>query len=111
MHYRFKSKADADLIMMEPVGDRILLILGREPARKGIIEVADLAQAMQTLEKAIGDDDAAARKAGAVSGSSAGSADGDADASQRVGLAQRAWPMLEMMRRSLAERVDIVWGV
>ncbi len=28
-----------------------------------------------------------------------------------IGLQQRAWPLLEMMRRSLAERADIVWGV
>ena len=35
--YRFKSKADSDLIMMAPVGDQILRILGREPAAKGII--------------------------------------------------------------------------
>ncbi len=34
--------------------------------------------------------------------------DGGANA---VGLRQRAWPMLEMMRRSLAEHADIVWGV
>jgi len=36
--YRFKSKADGDLIMMGPVGDQILRIVGREPASQGIIE-------------------------------------------------------------------------
>ena len=40
--YRFKSKADGDLIMMAPVGDQILRIIGREPAPQGIIEVAAL---------------------------------------------------------------------
>jgi hypothetical protein len=28
-----------------------------------------------------------------------------------VSLRQRAWPMVEMMRRSVAEKADVVWGV
>ena len=110
MHYRFKSKADADLIMMEPVGDQILRIVGREPTRKGILQVNDIGAAMQALEGAIAAEEAAARRPSSarVGGDPD---DADADAGHRLGLAQRAWPMLEMMRRSLAERVDIVWGV
>jgi hypothetical protein len=30
---------------------------------------------------------------------------------QGVSLRQRAWPMLELMRRSLAAGHDVVWGV
>jgi hypothetical protein len=98
--YRFKSKADGDLIMMAPIGDQLLRIIGREPAAKGIIELAALPQAIAALEQAI----AAAERA------DAGKA-GDDDAAKAVGLQQRAWPLLAMMRRSLAERADIVWGV
>ena len=76
MMYVFKSKADGDLIMMEAVGDQILRILGREPAKRG-----------------------------------PGHADENAGGALAVGLGQRAWPMIEMMKRSLAERADIVWGV
>ena len=28
-----------------------------------------------------------------------------------VTLRQRAWPLVEMMKRSMAEKADIVWGV
>ena len=28
-----------------------------------------------------------------------------------VSLRQRAWPLVEMMKRSMAEGADIVWGV
>jgi len=103
--YRFKSKADGDLIMMAPVGDQLLRVIGREPAAQGIIEVAALPQAIAALEQAI----ASAERARV----DAGSADDEDDAhgANAVGLAQRAWPLLEMMRRSLAERADIVWGV
>ena len=34
MIYKFKSKATADLIVMGPVGDNLLRIVGREPAAK-----------------------------------------------------------------------------
>ncbi|HEX4235039.1 MAG TPA: DUF1840 domain-containing protein [Caldimonas sp.] len=102
--YRFKSKADADLLMMKPVGDQILRILGREPATQGIIEVAALPQAIRSLEEAIVAAELAKRDAGRA-------ADDDDGGAEAVGLQQRAWPMLEMMRRSLAERADVVWGV
>ena len=102
--YRFKSKADGDLIMMTPVGDQILRILGREPAPQGILEVAALPQAIRALEEAIAAAELARRDAKRAD-------DDEADGAEAIGLQQRAWPMLEMMRRSLAERADIVWGV
>ena len=102
--YRFKSKADGDLIMMAPVGDQLLRIIGREPAGKGIIEVAALPQAIAALEQAI-----AAAELARVDARRAD--DDDERGAQAVGLQQRAWPLLEMMRRSLAERAEIVWGV
>jgi hypothetical protein len=100
--YRFKSKADGDLIMLAPVGDQLLRTIGREPAAKGIIEATALPQAIAALEQAI----AAAEPARAESRKPDDDAGADA-----IGLQQRAWPLLEMMRRSLAERADIVWGV
>jgi hypothetical protein len=102
--YRFKSKADGDLIMLAPVGDQLLRIIGREPAAQGIIEVAALPQAIAALEQAI----AAAESA---RGAARQSDDDDEAGANAIGLQQRAWPLLEMMRRSLAERADIVWGV
>ena len=53
MHYVFKSKADADLIMMTPVGDLLLHIVGREPSRQGIIEAAAIPAAIAAIEQAI----------------------------------------------------------
>ena len=106
--YRFKSKADGDLLMMAPVGDQILRIIGREPSPQGIIELAAIPAAIAALEQAIAVADAERQRARA-----AGRDDDDESAggAAAVGLGQRAWPLLEMMRRSLAERADIVWGV
>jgi len=102
--YRFKSKADSDLIMMTPVGDQILRIVGREPAPRGIIEAAALPQAIRALEEEIAAAELAGRDAKRAE-------DDEERGAEAVSLQQRAWPMLEMMRRSLAERADIVWGV
>jgi len=105
MIYRFKSKADGDLIMLGPVGDSVLRIIGRQPSAKGIIEAAALPAAMAAIEAAVAAEEAARREAGAdAPGDGVGSGD-------KVSLRQRAWPMLEMMRRSHAENADIVWGV
>ena len=105
MIYRFKSKADADLIMMGPAGDTVLRTIGKEPAPQGIIEAAALPAAMRAIEAAVAADETARKAAGAdAPGDGAGHGD-------KVSLRQRAWPLLEMMRRAQAEGADIVWGV
>ena len=105
MIYRFKSKAAADLIVMGPVGDTLLRIIGRDPAAKGIVEAAALPAAIAALEQAVAAEDAARKSA---PDDEADEARGGGD---NVSLRQRAWPLLEMMRRSQREGADIVWGV
>ena len=112
MHYVFKSKADADLIMMAPVGDQLLRIVGKEPAAKGIIEAAAIPAAMRAIEQAIAAEDEAARRGPRSDDLAEDDADAaGTDAGERIGLRRRAWPLLEMMKRSLGEKADIVWGV
>lgn len=105
MIYKFKSKAAGDVIMMQPGGDQVLRILGKEPAPKGIIESADMPAAMLAIEQAVAADEAARKNPPADDEEpKPGKGDG-------VTLRQRAWPLLEMMKRSHAAGVDIVWGV
>jgi len=108
MLYKFKSKATADLIMTEPVGDRILRLIGREPAAKGILLVADMPAAQAALHAAI-EADEAARRAAADSDDEAVQA--EAAARDRISLRQRAWPFVEVIKRAQSGRADIVWGV
>jgi hypothetical protein len=100
MIYKFKSPAAGDLIMLAPQGDQLLRLLGREPAAQGVIEPGDMPAALQALQAAI-----AAAEA-PVAG--ADDTDGPAPA---VGLRQRLWPMVEMLRRAQAADARIVWGV
>ena len=107
MIYKFKSKATGDVIMMGPNGDQVLRLIGKEPAAKGIIEVAAMPAAMAAIERAIHDDEDARKQAEAEA-----AAEGEVlPPREGVSLRQRAWPMVEMMRRAHAAGHEIVWGV
>ncbi|HEX6705168.1 MAG TPA: DUF1840 domain-containing protein [Albitalea sp.] len=107
MIYKFRSKAAGDVIMMGPSGDQVLRIIGKTPAPKGIIEPAAMPAAVQAIEQAIVAEENARKQAEA-----------DAAAEGRtlppreaVTLRQRAWPLVEMMKRAHGEGKEIVWGV
>jgi hypothetical protein len=107
MIYKFKSKAAGDVIMMSPAGDDVLRVIGRAPAAQGILELAAMPAAIAALEQAVAADEAAraqAEREAAADGAKPRPFEG-------VTLRQRAWPLIEMMRRSMAAKVDIVWGV
>lgn len=105
MIYKFKSKAAGDVIMMKPGGDQVLEIIGKTPADKGILQVADMPAAMKALEAAINAEDAAKKGEQEDDDTAPGTG------RDRVSLRQRAWPLLEMIKRSHAAGHDIVWGV
>jgi hypothetical protein len=100
MIYKFKTPASGDVIMLGPQGDRMLRLLGREPAPQGIIEPQAMPQALAALEAAIAAEAAEAPAPDAV----------DADG-EPVGLRRRLWPMIEMLRRAVAADTPVVWGV
>ena len=100
--YKFKSKAAGDVIMMGPNGDQVLRLIGKEPAPKGIIEPADMAAAIAAIEQAVAAEEAARAAAGN---------EPDDKPHDRVSLRQRAWPMVEMLKRARAANQEIVWGV
>jgi hypothetical protein len=107
MMYKFKSKADGDVIMTGPAGDDVLRAIGKSPGAQGIIETGAMAAAIAAIEQAVAADEAArarAEKEAAAEGRKL-------EPREAVTLRQRAWPLLEMMKRSKAEGADIVWGV
>jgi len=107
MPYKFRSKASGDVIMLQAHGDAVLRLLGREPAAQGIFEVAQMPQLLAQLDAAILDDEARAAEAGAEGDD----ADGAGPGPRAVGLRQRLWPLIDMLRRSHAEDAAVVWGV
>ena len=99
MIYKFKSAATGDVIMLGPQGDRLLRLLGREPAVQGIIEVGDMAAAVATLQAAVAAEESQPARPE------------DEDKRQPVSLRQRLWPMIEMLKRARDAEEPVVWGV
>ncbi len=108
MIYKFTSKASGDVIMLGAHGDELLRLLGREPAARGIFEVAHMAGVLQTLETVVAAE--AAQSPADPAQPKAPRADNDA-AEPTVALRQRLWPLMDMLRRSLAAGQPVVWGV
>ena len=104
MIYKFRSKAASDVVMLGPNGDRLLHILGREPAPQGIVEPSAMLAAISALQAAVAADEAA-RAAARSDGNTSDSRP------EAVSLRARVWPMVEMFKRAHAAGEPVVWGV
>lgn len=105
MLYEFKSKATGNVVMTQKVAERLLAIIGKSPGQTGIIIPEQMPAAIAALEAAV----AAERAAAAAE-------PGEDDERETgrpapVTLAQRAWPLIDMMRAAHAAKREITWGV
>jgi cyclopropane-fatty-acyl-phospholipid synthase len=124
MLYKFKSKATANLIMLEPNGKQILRIIGKEPSPKGILEVLEMPRAIEALRQAVQqeEDTRAQLNAQNVSSSvdkkdtkdtkdtndSQGAVTSGKD--RPISLRQRAAPFIDMLQRAHKAGKDVIWG-
>ena len=106
MLYKLKSKAAGDVIMLGANGDQVMRIIGKEPAAQGIIEVADMPAAIAALQAAVLQSEAKHEPADAAPPSAGVNTGAD-----RISLRQRAWPLVEMLKRAHGASEPIVWGV
>lgn len=108
MLYRFKSKNLADVIMLEPNGQRVLEIIGKEPGPQGIILPEQMPAAMAALREAVAEEERlfAQAKSDFESGRSPEPPHGDG-----VSLRQRTLPFIEMLSFCHRQGDSVVWGV
>jgi hypothetical protein len=105
MLYRFKSQADADVIMTEANGDQMLAIIGKAPARQGVITVDQIPAAIDALQAAVTAHEASqANLRAGLSASDELPGDG-------VMIRHRTAPFIELLRSSVEAGKDVVWGV
>ena len=107
MLYKFKSKAAGDLIMLEPNGRRVLEIIGKDPAPKGIILPEQMPAAIAALEAAIAREEVE-HKAAIDEAKARGEVPPKFES---VSLRQRAVPFIDMLKRCDKAGQEIVWGV
>jgi hypothetical protein len=105
--YRFKSRETGDLVMLEPTGERVLEILGKDPSGPGIILPEQMAPAVQALRDAVEHEEAEQKRL-----KEEAAAKGDVPPEfDVVSLRLRCAPFIEMLQRCEQAGVEIVWGV
>ena len=88
--------------------DPVTLAHARQSGASGIVTVAQIPAAIAALEAAVADEEARVQAQAAEEGDDADAAEQRKDA---VRLRQRVVPLIEMLKRSAAADVDVVWGV
>ncbi len=97
----FRSRAASAIIMYSDAAQRLLELIGKPMSERGVITVDQIDAALEKLQHAID----------AESSSGPGDADEGRFASAHVGLRQRAYPLLEMLRAARRRKVDVTWGI
>ena len=113
MPYKFKSRATADLIMLDANGRKLLEIIGKSPDEvHGIITVEQIPAAIQALRAEVARQDAE-RKAAPQAHEKDDVGDQVAEEqgkSDTVLFSQRVTPLIKLMELSLADGKGVIWG-
>lgn len=109
MLYEFKSKATGTVVMTGPVAERLLAIVGREPATQGIFTVEQMPDAIAALRAAIEAERAEGGQPDVEANTDAD--EPSRDATRSVSLAQRAWPLIDILQTAHAAKQAVTWGV
>jgi hypothetical protein len=118
---RFSSRAAAEFVMLDVHADPLLRIIGKNPGPdgklRGVVTADDAPAAIAALRAAL----AHAPKplmADASSGTSSQATrqaqhhpDEDSPLDQPVALAQRAFPLIDMLEQARRSHADVLWGV
>lgn len=99
----FRSKAAPNLIMLDDLATRLLETIGRKLEPRGILTVEQLPAAIQHLENAIAQETAHKIAAPTASHSV------EEDEADTLGLRQRAFPFLSMLRQALEKKEPVLW--
>ncbi|MBV8628810.1 MAG: DUF1840 domain-containing protein [Paraburkholderia sp.] len=105
----FKCHAAPDVTMLENLAQYLLGIIGKRLGPRGVITYDELDTAITKLETAIATDK---KERAEHEGHFHEGEDGrEHHHEPAVGLAQRAFPFLDMLRAAKKEGNDIVWGI
>jgi len=104
----FKCHASPDVAMLENLAQYLLGIIGKRLGPRGVISHDELDTAIGKLESAIASDK---QQRAEHDGHFHEGEEGREPHEPPLGLAQRAYPFLDMLRAARKEQCDIVWGL
>lgn len=105
----FRSPASPDVVMLKNLAQYLMSLIGKHLGVRGVIPRDELPRAIARLETAISEE----ARADVVQESLYHLPDvhGHTADEDHRGLAQRAWPLLDMMREARKQNADILWGL
>lgn len=106
---RFRSPATGDVQMLEAHARHLLQVIGKSDSERGVITPAEMAEAINRLQAASRQDLHDHEQSNQTR------AEDDEDEvsvePDRVGLAQRSFPLVQMLKRAQAAGEPVLWGV
>lgn len=107
----FKSDVSADVIMFGDAAQKLITLMGKDASDgKGIVTPEQLPDAIARLRAAI-EEDRQSQDQRTEADEAADAEAGRTGMAAPVGLAQRAWPLLDMLEQAQRNKVPVVWGV
>jgi len=100
----FQSDASGDVMMFDEVAHRMMDIMGKERTSRGVITVGQMPECIARLRAAIAEERAREKPR-------QDDEEDEAGVAARVGLAQRALPLVELLERSLQRGKPVLWGL
>jgi len=104
---RFSCSATGDVKMLAAHAEILLEAIGKTLGERGVITPAEMPAAIAALELA-GQIDRHARQTEEAETDQTDDAEVH---SNQVGLSQRAFPLVEMMKRAVTADATILWGI
>ena len=104
----FKCRSAPDVVMLENLAQYLLGIIGKRLGARGVIAHDELGVVISKLEAAIVTDK---QERAEHEGHFHEGEEGHEHHEIPIGLAQRAYPFLDMLRAAQKENADIVWGL
>jgi hypothetical protein len=104
----FKCRAAPDVVMLENLAQYLVGIVGKRLGERGVITHDELPVAIRKLEAAITTDK---QERAEHDGHFHEGEEGHEPHEIPIGLAQRAFPFLDMLRVAQKENMDVLWGV
>lgn len=104
MLVKFTSSTSGQIMMFAPVARQLLEVIGKESSARGVITAEQLPEAIRRLRLAAAD----ARSTPPPESEAAGEEEQPEETS-RVGLGQRAYPLIEVLEWTRKEDGFILW--
>lgn len=98
----FETKAYANITMFGDVAVKLLRMMGHSGTIPSALLAEDVPASLAKLKAAV-----ASEKA--LEGSAPAQLDDDEEASARVSLGQRAFPLIELLEAAAAKGCDVMW--